>query len=150
MRRQLAVFMTAGALGLGLAGCGCDCPTGAAAVGKQTPLGEACAAVDALSTNLEPVTAIKPTTTADELRKVRDDIDRDVDKITGVDKRGFIKEDLRVNLARYRKEFVQGVDSFGTTTNAVGTAAPRLNESYQGVRGTLRAMRGDIDCSDAS
>jgi hypothetical protein len=142
--------MTAGALGLGLAGCGgCDCPTGAAAISRQTPLAEACTAVAALSTSMEPITAIKPTTTTEQLRKVRDDLERDVDKVTAVDKRGVVKEDLRTDLGRFRNEFRRSVDTFGTKNPTVGSAAPRINEQYQAVRGTVRALKANLDCTQA-
>jgi hypothetical protein len=137
--------MTVGVMGVGLAGCGCDCPTGAAAARIITPRSEACTALANLSNSVDPVTVIRPTTPLEEVRKLRDDIERESPKV--IDKRGLVPEDLRVNLSAARKDFDTAVDTFGTATPTVGSSAPRLNEQFQAVRGTVRSLRVNFDCS---
>ncbi len=144
MTRRLVVTAVAGVLGAGLAGCGgCNCPQ-AGAPAAQTPEQQICSGLSNLAGVFGAMPAIASNTPMDQVRKARDDIDREVPKVTA--RRGFYNETARTDLNGAQKDFALAVNSFGATT-AVGSAAASLNEKYQGVKGSMLAVQYSMDCS---
>ena len=144
MGRQ-AGLMTAGVLGMGLMGCGgCDCGEGANAglSGTDAKRAEMCTAVNQLSASLAAIPNISPSTSVEQLQKVRAEVDLYVPKV--IDKQGLMPEDTRTSLKGSRNEFVTMVNTFGSTST-VGSAAPRFNPPVQDIKGRLSSLQAS-DC----
>ena len=136
---------------VGLTGCTRTVYVAKATASAPTPEGQICSGLSELDATFAATPAITTKTTPDELKKLRDDVERSSLKVTTL--RGRYNETARVDLQGARQSFLMAVDHSASPTGVVGSASTQMNDTYQAVKGSTNAVRyslKSIDCSKAS
>jgi len=151
MTGRLVIVGMVGVIGAaGMAGCTRTVYVTERAV-TASPQSQICSGLSELDAIFAATPSITTKTTPDELKKLRDDIERSSEKVTSL--RGHYNETARVDLQGARQNFVTVVDHSGSSTGVVGSASSQMNDTYQSVKTTTNAVRYSlkkINCSTAT
>jgi hypothetical protein len=120
-------------------------------VSAPTPQSQICSGLSELDAIFAATPSITAKTTPDELKKLRDDVERSSEKVTS--QRGRYNETARVDLQGARQNFLMVVDHSGSATGVAGSASKQMNDTYQALKGSTNAVRyslKSINCSTAT